>query len=223
MTKEIKKPWEDEPDNDIWIDEYTAYHCFISRKTCDNPEESKRMKEVLGYHMVFLRGYVLIPIDLEIGDPDNIDVHGGVTYDNYVIIGYSDDKKWEIIIEGEEAKSLLKIQEWKNINTSYKEVLGGRLIGFDCAHAGDLAYNYPETHPLRQNLSGFNDIYRDIEYVRKECKKLAACISRNKTKFFYNGKFYDETEIEKLREEVRLQLGEIEAHILNLKSKGVKR
>lgn len=44
-------------------------------------------------------------------------------------------------------------------------------LGFDCSHSGDLTlYDIADG-----NLAGFgNDIYRDVEYVRRETQRLAA-------------------------------------------------
>lgn len=39
-------------------------------------------------------------------------------------------------------------------------------LGFDCAHAGDLS-------PSRDNMMGFDDTYKDIEYVKSEVNKMA--------------------------------------------------
>jgi hypothetical protein len=44
-------------------------------------------------------------------------------------------------------------------------------IGFDCAHAGDLCPNLPT------NYGG--GIYRDLEFVKSECKKLAESVSKH--------------------------------------------
>jgi hypothetical protein len=44
---------------------------------------------------------------------------------------------------------------------------GGWIIGFDCAHAGDLCPSFPH----------FDGIYRTKEYVISECEKLAEEVS----------------------------------------------
>jgi hypothetical protein len=49
------------------------------------------------------------------------------------------------------------------------EFEGGWLVGFDCAHAGDLCPNLPT------NYGG--GTYRDLEYVKSECYQLAKSVS----------------------------------------------
>ena len=46
---------------------------------------------------------------------------------------------------------------------------GSWKVGFDCSHAGDFCPNLPT------NYGG--GIYRDLEYVKNECKQLAKSIS----------------------------------------------
>jgi len=43
--------------------------------------------------------------------------------------------------------------------------------GFDCAHAGDLCPNYHYRTP--RAYRGSDDVYRDINYVKRETEKLA--------------------------------------------------
>jgi hypothetical protein len=48
---------------------------------------------------------------------------------------------------------------------------GSWQIGFDCIHAGDFCPNLPS------NYGG--GIYRDLEFVKSECKKLAESVSKH--------------------------------------------
>ncbi len=48
---------------------------------------------------------------------------------------------------------------------------GSWKVGFDCAHAGDLCPNLPT------NYGG--GIYRDMEFVKSECMKLAESVSKH--------------------------------------------
>jgi hypothetical protein len=59
-------------------------------------------------------------------------------------------------------RSAPEIERAKEINARFP---GGKFIGFDCAHSYDLMPGW--------KLEGLGGTYRDIEYVQKECEKLA--------------------------------------------------
>lgn len=139
------KPWEHEPDSMEWVDAATGLECRIVR----GPVGA-------------LCGYVGVPIDhpaYGLGydpDPDlhwpvyglgeaihTIQVHGGLTYAD----------KWCPKAEGKGA--VLTDLWW---------------FGFDCAHAGDHCPHIDE-HP--SIVSRFINTYRDIDYVKEQCRLLA--------------------------------------------------
>ena len=49
----------------------------------------------------------------------------------------------------------------------------GYWIGFDCIHGGDLAPAYFTSDGDRGPFCGPNDTYKDWNYVKKECEKMA--------------------------------------------------
>lgn len=51
---------------------------------------------------------------------------------------------------------------------------GEYMIGFDCAHSGDLL---PGLSSLVNSLLHSDEVYRDMEYVKSECESLAEQIS----------------------------------------------
>lgn len=44
-------------------------------------------------------------------------------------------------------------------------------FGFDCAHLGDMSPNYPDFVGVQSWRK--DDVYRDIEYVKEQCRSLA--------------------------------------------------
>jgi hypothetical protein len=89
-------------------------------------------------HTLALCGYVVITSDNKLYGLDYDSIHSKINIDVHGGLTYSD--------EGED----------------------GWVIGFDCAHAGDLcpAFQY------------FDGIYRTKEYVISECEKLAEDVSK---------------------------------------------
>lgn len=145
----MNKPWENEPDRKHWIDKQSGLDCLIVR----GPAKS-------------LCGYVGIPE----GHPwhglkyDDIDasVHGGLTYSNAC--------GGKICHGLEHSDTIANEHVW--------------WIGFDCAHAGDFS---PALHEAmsgiefpEQMMDAFDllEVYRTIEYVESQCKKLAKQVKR---------------------------------------------
>jgi hypothetical protein len=97
-----------------------------------------------------LCGYVIIPKNHQYYNTSidyncfSLEVHGGITYSDFM-----DD----IEIEGEKPFC----------------------IGFDCAHSGDLMPNYDTelTKGLYEAMISAGCVYRNVEYVKNECVKLA--------------------------------------------------
>lgn len=65
-------PWNNEPDHEDWVDEFTGYKCEIHRKPWNGA----------------LCGYVISPIAIFYAD---FKVHGGVTYNRECKIGFDCD------------------------------------------------------------------------------------------------------------------------------------
>lgn len=138
--------WIDEPDSVEF--EYEGFKCLISRIWKKGyPNTTRRF----GGHLC---GYVILTKDHPyFGKSSDLDleVHGGITF------GEGDEDTW--------------------------------MIGFDCAHSGDIVptMDYMERNdpnlievrkifPINEELkkfSMFNPIYRNIDFVIEECKKLA--------------------------------------------------
>lgn len=152
LTKDMKAEawgpgeWVDEPD--IFEFEHAGFTCFGSRVVA--LDGLNRDFLIMGHWC----GYVLIPQ----GHPwhgkemEQIEAecHGGITHSK---AGYLKD---------------------------------GWSVGFDCAHSGDLMPSmnalkkqlpkckiFGEITDFIERISYFKDIYRDIEYVKQECRTLA--------------------------------------------------
>lgn len=146
-------PWADEPDKAVWVDPDTDLDCMIHRN---------RVGALCGYvgvgpdHILHGQSYGDWDEDSHLGRHlvDGLDVHGGVTY----TAGCQD--------------------------TICHVPLPGRThdvwwIGFDCAHCGDhIPYRKKEHEVLAGLKFGFpGDTYKDFEYVKAECEKLARQLS----------------------------------------------
>jgi hypothetical protein len=149
-------PWTNEPDKAQWIDEATDLDCLAVRN-----------------RMGAWCGYVGVPPDHPLHDIDYdtanesapkdpeydyryFDVHGGLTFSDFCHEGAEDKGPRICHIAGPGRPERV----W--------------WLGFDCAHGGDLTprdleYDLPES--LRKHRS--RDVYRDLDYVRAECAKLA--------------------------------------------------
>lgn len=89
-----------------------------------------------------LCGYVCIGIDITKEEAENFEVHGGVTF-------YERDYSNEIYLQAKAQG--FDLSDW--------------IVGFDCAHAGDLS---PGIETISEGST-----YKDIEYVKAECENLA--------------------------------------------------
>lgn len=144
-------PWVSEPDKCHWIDEETGYDCLIRRATSP----------------MMLLGYVGIKdkhplFKNDVGAP--IDVHGDITYSGHFPNIESIPPTGYMSEDGDDQTIW-----W---------------IGFDCGHGGDLIPGdklenslkmaYRLTAPYLDTL----DVYRDLDFVKKEIKSLALQIAR---------------------------------------------
>lgn len=103
-----------------------------------------------------LCGYIVVPkhhpwYSVDVMLTVDIDVHGGVTWESEHFPGITGEDTL-----GERAREIT-------------QRFPGKFIGFDCGHYGDLIPGM-----LRIGHIPFADeIYRDINYVREECERLA--------------------------------------------------
>lgn len=145
-------PWDQEPDKVQWIDRATLRPCLIVR--------APRSGALCGYvgvsegHPLFGKNSGARSAPLEMG---TLDVHGGVTFTGFC--QPAEDPAHgicHIVEEGENDRIW-----W---------------IGFDCSHGGDLSPNPRSENLMRELLgdySGFGGEYRNLEYVKGECRDLA--------------------------------------------------
>jgi hypothetical protein len=154
--QEILLPWENEPDELFFIDKETGYQCQILRR-CKKTE----------YRMIYLCGYVKIPenhpfYNLEYSDKlisecnRKISIKG-ISY--FICNDYYDY---------ESPSSLLEIHGGITFSQFSRDdfLPDGFWYGFDCGHSGDISN--------KEDIEKFKEyVYRDIEYVKNECKSLA--------------------------------------------------
>lgn len=87
-------------------------------------------------------------------DQPDVDVHGGLTYSNFCQKTECEDSGiCHVPYEGRPHRVW-----W---------------LGFDCAHSGDYS-PISERFRLEPWYTGMHETYRDVEYVKAECAKLAA-------------------------------------------------
>jgi len=156
MTKE----WENEPDKLFWTDEETGYNCAILR------------------HHTFkhLCGYVRIPKDHPLFNLEYSDkIPSALKYKFDEILKCKIGKRSPVSCLFTDIKNphveILFDVHW---GLTFSEYCDGEYLpegfwyGFDCSHAGDMS-------PYRfENQYSFpSEIYRNIEYVKNECKSLA--------------------------------------------------
>jgi hypothetical protein len=140
-------PWDAEPDKAQWTDEATGFPCLALR----NHGSWCGYVGVTRDHPMFGQDY----------DHFDIEVHGGLTFS-----GFCQEGKGERRICHTPEPGQPKLVYW---------------LGFDCAHAWD---RRPITSQQEMEinlqikkefpLSGFDEVYRDLDYVRSECRSLAA-------------------------------------------------
>jgi hypothetical protein len=155
-NQKIVFQWDNEPDELSFIDKETGYQCQILRRR-KKTEDS----------MIYLCGYVRIPENhpfYNLSSSDQL-----IPKENKIIL-----------INGDEYYICNDIWDYKT-PASFLEVHGGITFsgfaregflpdgywyGFDCGHSGDVS-NKKDIHDFE------NYKYRDIEYVKDECKSLA--------------------------------------------------
>jgi len=149
-------PWSTEPDKVQWIDEATSFDCLINRGP-----------------MGALCGYVGVPPEHPCHGVDNDrvkiateggldypDVHGGLTFSGFCHEGQP---------EGEGICHIPDSGRPANV----------WWLGFDCSHCWDFAPKIAARMRARDSDNadlwdqGHDDIYREIDYVKREVGNLA--------------------------------------------------
>ncbi len=137
-------PWLNEPDYVTWVDEETGYHCIIRR----NPE------------IGILCGYVGVDGKHPLHGKDKydfeIECHGGLTYSDSCDSGIP--------------KSF-----WSEYPICHKADSNDEAwwFGFDCGHGFDLSPSYNSSELLKNIYEIKKYTYKDINYVKDQCKSLA--------------------------------------------------
>lgn len=139
-------PWMYEPDKIQWQDEETELPCLIHRSLATGA----------------LCGYVGITEDhplYKCDDWPDIDVHGGCSYIDLCQSDHAPDGSTGIchLVEPGELDQVF----W---------------IGFDCGHSGDIMpamTQFSGMGGILSQLMCHSSIYRDLDFVRAECKSLA--------------------------------------------------
>ena len=154
-------PWHDEPDELRWKDEATGLPCIILRgpggSLCGYVGVSKR-------HHFYKRSY-----------DDKAEVPFLLAINLLNISGYDCDVYRQVAVDGTlSIESLISVHGGLTYGggTLTDKPRGYWWLGFDCGHAGDLM---PYLNALRDgaHLQISDEIYRDIDYVKNECAKLA--------------------------------------------------
>lgn len=89
-------------------------------------------------------------------DAVDVDVHGGLTFSNHCRPSEKEHGICHVVEKGEDDKVW-----W---------------LGFDCAHCGDYSPSYGDLLPKSVGFPG--EHYRDMEYVKRECRNLAAQLKK---------------------------------------------
>lgn len=137
--------WQSEPDKLQWIDEKTGLPCLIHR----GPSGA-----LCGYVGVS-KGHPFYQLEYS-HEAVDVSVHGGLTFSSFCGEKQEDGSGiCHTVEEGEDDKVW-----W---------------LGFDCAHSMD----YSPAYAKYKNTLGFPDlqageIYRNLDYVKSECVKLAS-------------------------------------------------
>jgi hypothetical protein len=151
-TKWARGPWDEEPDEASWTDVATDLPCSIKR----HPE----LGHLCGYVGV-TAGHPYFDKD-DIFDLGDLSVHGGITF-----TALSPAQ-----VRAKEGESVLHMFP----DGHFEEV---RWLGFDCAHAWDIAPGMEAEMrsigvPHRRMDS---ELYRPLGYVVQECESLARQLS----------------------------------------------
>lgn len=161
-------PWLSEPDKAQWTDETTGLVCLAKRAVVfEGNTEKLRKFPGMGHWC----GYVGIPE----GHPfygvhyrsidEALEVHGGITFSNFCEEGDGEDRICHIPEPGQPDKIW-----W---------------FGFDCAHYQDLSPGrvaIMNTHGIYNKALHRDTTYRDLEYVKSECRNLAKQLAEKATK-----------------------------------------
>ena len=158
-----KGPWTDEPDKVQWPDPATGLPCLAVRQ----PRYGNWCGYVgvaPGHPLHGVPAYADAENGIERGANDVVSAHGGITFTDVCMA------------EGDEAQRVCHVPGPGEPEHVW-------WIGFDCAHCYDFSpfratimAEVSEDKEKMHRLFGPNphEIYRDLDYVKRECAELAA-------------------------------------------------
>lgn len=195
FDKEIKARlpegvWQDEPDYQHWVDEETGLDCLIVRQPssghlcgyvgiskdhplygikygdCSLPEARVSNAEEVAQHHVDQMRFLVEELKYD----SERALESGNLLDRYWLEKKRCSKEWC----DHTPESMFSVHG----GLTYSKECHGKIchktddgdhvwwFGFDCAHLGDKSH-------LSDNYSAFDGVYRDVNYVMKECEGLA--------------------------------------------------
>ena len=148
-------PWDDEPDKVQWQDQGTGLPCLAVR----NPD--------LGFWCGYVgvaEGHPYFEQDYDQEPLSELQVHGGLTFNDFC---YHNDKE----------RGICHVPEPNEPDRVW-------WFGFDCGHtASDYSPGLAATFKkIGTHGSWPNDVYRDLDYVRRECAHLAQQLKKAEAK-----------------------------------------
>jgi len=138
--------WQSEPDKRQWADAETGMPCLIVRNN---------LGALCGYvgvdenHPWFEKSY-------DEDGPIELDAHGGLTFAS-------------MCSDGDEKSSICHLPDNNETDRVW-------WFGFDCAHAWDFSPAMQArmaNFPAHLRMRDWSEVYRDLDYVEKECASLA--------------------------------------------------
>jgi hypothetical protein len=144
-------PWSDEPDKAQWYDEATGLPCLVVRGPCGALCGYVGVRPGHPWHGVEYDSVETVEED-EWGCKSP-DVHGGLTFSAPCTHG------------ADPATGICHIPAPGDTDNIW-------WLGFDCAHAGDYT-DMKYDNAWRERFPPRGDVYRDYDYARSECGKLA--------------------------------------------------
>lgn len=138
-------PWQNEPDKIQWLDEKTSLPCLAVRH--------KRYGNWCGYVGVGPEHPFFNMDSQDVYEKADVRVHGGLTFSDFCT--------------GQEHGICHVVEPGENDRVWW--------LGFDCSHSGDLSPGFKLlTNTIAPAIHfKFNENYRNIDYIKAQCSKLA--------------------------------------------------